>query len=93
MARKKRLPKRKASPKKKRSDDQNCEPLAITSAIHSALEGLPRPARAIAARVDDFGRAHPKIYEIITRDVDSPYYREKFERHIEREQAKRRRKA
>lgn len=85
MAQKKRTPKRKASPKKKRSNTQDGEPLELTEAMRKALAGLPKPARAVLDRVGAFKRKYPKLYEIITRDIDSPDYR-RFERDLELKQ-------
>lgn len=89
MAQKKRSPKRKSSPKKKRSEHRNGEPTEITRAMRSALGGAPKPARAILKRMDKFKRRHPDIYEVMTRDVDSPRYRA-FELHLEQEQERKR---
>lgn len=90
MAQKKRLSKRKASPKKKRSGNQDGEPLQLTLALRKALAGLPKPARAVFERADEFRRLYPELYELITRDVDSPDYRRRVERRIERVQKQKR---
>jgi hypothetical protein len=90
MARKKRLSKRKASPNKKRSAAQEGEPFEISAQLRLALDRLPKPARAIFDRVREFKRAHPHLFDVMTRDVDSERYRE-FERHLERVQERKRR--
>lgn len=90
MAQKKRTPKRKASPKKKRSTNQDGEPVQLTLEMQKALAGLPKPARGVFDRIAEFKRLYPKWYELITRDVDSPYYRSQVERRIERVQKQKR---
>jgi len=88
MAQKRRSSKRKAPPKKKRFDAQNNKPLELDRAMREALAGIAKPARAVLDRIDAFKREHPKLYEIITRDVDSADYRRRVERRIERVQAR-----
>lgn len=87
MAQKKRSSKKRSTVKSKRADQQAVRQLL------SALEGLPRPARAVLSKnINGFRRSYPKLYDVMFKDVDSEHYRE-FERHLERMQERKRRDA